>query len=262
MSSKQSLIHVNEVDLNVVERGTGSPSLVFLHYYGGTVRTWSSVIDDLSTTNRCVAIDFRGWGWSEKGSALDYDLDQLAADVLGVVEHLQLDPFIIVAHSMGGKVAQILAAQQPVGLQGLILLAPAPPAPLDSPPEFREMAIGNYTSREGAQRAIGLLAALPLTEAQQEQVIEDTLSSSYAAKRAWLEAGMIKDITGRTTKVTAPIRVLVGERDHVMPEEKLRPRFDPYYPQAEYVVIPGTGHLSPLEATPAVIDAIRTAPFL
>jgi hypothetical protein len=79
---KQSTLHVNGVDLNVTDQGKGSPALVFLHVWGGSSRIWSDTIDDLAKAHRCIALDFRGWGNSQKGP-IDYDLDTLASDVLG-----------------------------------------------------------------------------------------------------------------------------------------------------------------------------------
>jgi pimeloyl-ACP methyl ester carboxylesterase len=61
-----------------------------------------------------VAIDFRGWGLSDK-SASDYKLETLADDVIGVIADLGLKSFVLVGHSMGGKVAQLLAARGPKG---------------------------------------------------------------------------------------------------------------------------------------------------
>ncbi|USI73446.1 alpha/beta fold hydrolase [Sphingomonas morindae] len=261
MSSENRIVHVNGVDLNVAVRGEGSPVLVFLHYYGGSTRTWSGVIDDLSTTHRCLAIDFRGWGRSDKSSN-DYDLDTLASDVEAVLAHFGLDDFILLGHSMGGKVAQIVAARQPAGLKGLILVAPAPPGPLAVPPEQRAEIVRNYSTEEGVARAIGIMARLPLTHAQRAQIVEDTLASPPAAKRAWPEQGMQKDIRDRAARVRVPNRVVIGARDAVETEASLRAAFDQYYPGTDYVVIPDTGHLSPLEATAAVVRAIRTAPIL
>lgn len=81
MSFKQTLHHVNNVDLNVVEAGHGEPALVFLHYWGGSSRTWLPVIQHLSNTHRCMAIDFRGWGKASKHCD-DYSLEILASDAL------------------------------------------------------------------------------------------------------------------------------------------------------------------------------------
>ncbi len=97
MFCRQSNIRVNDIDINVVEAGTGSPSLVFLHYWGGSSRTWAPVMEGLSSTHRCVAIDFRGWGQSDK-TASDYRLETLAADVANVIEALGLKDFVIVGH--------------------------------------------------------------------------------------------------------------------------------------------------------------------
>jgi hypothetical protein len=45
------------VTLHVEEEGTGAPALVFLHYWGGSARTWTAVMDRLASTNRCVAVE-------------------------------------------------------------------------------------------------------------------------------------------------------------------------------------------------------------
>ena len=51
---------------------------------------------------------------------------------------------MLVGHSMGGKTAQLLAARRPKGLRGLVLVAPAPPAPVGVTPETRETLAHAY----------------------------------------------------------------------------------------------------------------------
>src|ERR1700744_6591341 len=157
MLSKQSRLQLNGVDLNLLEKTTGPPAVLFLHYWGGSARNWSDTIAALSRTNRCVALDFRGWGESGKGS-IDYSLDALAADVLAVVEQLALEDYILVGHSMGGKGAQIVAGTQPAGLERLVLVAPAPPTPLPTPRETRAQIRGCLDTREGVESIIPILA--------------------------------------------------------------------------------------------------------
>ncbi len=265
MFDKQSIHGVNGVDLNVVEAGEGSPALVFLHYWGGSSRTWAPVIDGLSKTNRCVAIDFRGWGQSSK-EATDYRLETLASDVVGIVDDLGLPEFIIVGHSMGGKVAQLVAAQKPAGLKRLILVAPAPPTTLDVPEEQRQGMIASYGSPAGAEKVIEILSPPQLSEASRkrimeyrQQIIEDTLCGSPGAKRAWPEQGMLEDITEQASKITVPVRIIVGSADTVETEASLRAAFGKAVPGTDFVVLPGVGHLAPLEATAEVVNAIRFA---
>jgi 3-oxoadipate enol-lactonase len=76
--------------------------------------------------------DQRGWGDSIATDGR-YDLATMADDVQGVVEALGLHRYVLVGHSMGGKVAQTVAARRPASLLGLVLVAPAPPTPMPVP---------------------------------------------------------------------------------------------------------------------------------
>jgi pimeloyl-ACP methyl ester carboxylesterase len=256
MDRHQRLIRVNKVDINVVEAGAGDLALVFLHYWGGSSRTWDPTIERLSQAHRCVAIDFRGWGLSDK-SASDYKLDTLADDVIGVIADLGLKSFVLVGHSMGGKVAQLLAARRPEGLKRLVLVAPAPPTALDVPEEQRRGIITVYQAREGVEVAIGRLTVLPLSKTHREQVIEDSLSGAPDAKRAWPEEGMIRDISNEASKILVPVHVIVGGADNVETESSLRAAFGGVLPATEFTVLPGVGHLAPLEAPAELAGAIK-----
>ncbi len=251
-------LSANGVDLNLVERGTVAPTLLFLHFWGGSSRTWASVIDKLSGEYRCIAVDFRGWGRSAKDVG-PYDLDTLAADVLALVAALGLEEFAIVGHSMGGKVAQLVAARRPAGLKQLILMAPAPPTPLHVPEDQRRQMLDSYQTREGAEMVVGILSALPLTQEQREQVMDDILVGSPDAKRVWTEEGMTQDIAAQASTIAVPIHVIVGSEDRIEEEASLRDAFGKVLPGASFAVIQGAGHLAPLEATAEVASAIREA---
>jgi pimeloyl-ACP methyl ester carboxylesterase len=258
MSDKQRIIHVNGVDLNIVDVGEGAPALVFLHYWGGSSRTWSHVIEHLSRINRCIAIDFRGWGQSTK-VADDHALETLASDVIAVVDELGLKEYVVIGHSMGGKVAQLVAARQPSGLKQLILYAPAPPNPLDVPEEVRKSFVALYQTRQGAETVISNLTPHPLSNVDREQIIDDTLCGSADAKRAWPERGMIEDIREKTSKITIPVHIIAGGDDPVEPEASLRDNFGKVLQGVEFTVIPGIGHVGPLEAPDKLAHAIRSA---
>jgi pimeloyl-ACP methyl ester carboxylesterase len=249
---------VNDVELNVVDIGEGTPALVFLHYWGGSSRTWAPVMERLVSTHRCVAIDFRGWGQSSK-EASDYGLHTLASDVIGVVEKLALKEFFILGHSMGGKVAQIVAARQPRGLRGLILFGPAPPVPMNVPEEQRNGYVGLYDSREGAEMVIRNLTPHSLPDAVREQIIEDSMRGSPGAKRAWPLDGMIADIRDEAAKIAVPVHIIAGGDDAVEPEVSLRAAFGKWVRDVSFVVLPGVGHIAPLEAPAKLADAIRSA---
>jgi pimeloyl-ACP methyl ester carboxylesterase len=92
---KMTSVTTEAVTLYVEEEGTGAPALLCLHYWGGSARTWTAVMDRLASTNRCVAIDQRGWGRSE-APASDYAIRDLADDALAVIAALELDDYLLV----------------------------------------------------------------------------------------------------------------------------------------------------------------------
>lgn len=176
-----------------------------------------------------------------------------------MVSQLGLGEFVIVGHSMGGKVAQMLGGRGLPGLRSLVLIAPAPPTPLPVPEEQRQGVLASHQAREGAEAVVGLLSACRLTDEQREQVVEDTLGGGTEAKRAWPEKGMIADISGEAARISVPVSVVVGSADTVESERSLRAAFAGVVPTAEFVVLPGVGHLAPLEAPAEVAAAIRVA---
>lgn len=251
-------IRSNGIELHVQQRGAGVPALVFLHYWGGSSRTWQHVIDALEEDFRTIAIDQRGWGQSDKPQS-GYALADLAADSLGVITALKLQRYILVGHSMGGKVAQLIASRRPDGLKGLVLVAPSPPSPLGLPADVRRAMVSAYATRESIATTVEqVLAPNGLCVADLEMVIEDSLSGAPAALEAWPLAASQEDITTLVPRIEVPTIVISGENDRVDPPDILRRELLPRIPQAQLHLLPGVGHLSPLEAPGAIANLTRT----
>jgi len=247
-------IHIDGINFRVYDSEEGNPVLFFIHYWGGSSQTWNLVLAELTAHFRCITMDLRGWGESDK-HATEYSLEAQADDVLAVIKSLELTTYTLVGHSMGGKIAQIIASRQPTGLQHLILVAPAPPTAMNVPLEQREMMLASYQSREGVEQAINILAKRPLSHHLREQIIIDTLQGAPDAKRAWTKRGMLTDISGTVGGINVPTTVVVGDKDQVEKEDVLRRELASRVKDCEVVVLAGVGHLSPLEA-PAELAAV------
>jgi len=248
---------VNGIRINIRERGKGTPSIVFLHYWGGSSRTWDGVIAELSEHHRCIATDHRGWGESDAPDT-GYRLADLADDAQGVIEALKLDHYVVVGHSMGGKAAQLLAARRPAGLRGLALVAPSPPSPTALAQDQREALLHSYDSPESIAYVIdNVLTARPLPQAQREQVIADSLRGAPQAKHAWPTAMMLEDIRPEVARIDVPTLVLAGEHDQVDTMMVLREQLLPHVTGARLQVLSGAGHLAMLETPRAVAQAIE-----
>lgn len=250
-------IESNGIELHVEQRGAGTPALVFLHYWGGSTRTWRHVINVLAPEFRTVAIDQRGWGQS--GAPVSgYALADMADDAQSAIETLGLERYILIGHSMGGKVSQLLASRGPRGLIGLVLVAPAPPSPMELPLDVRQGMVGAYASRQSIIATVEqVLAPEGLDPEDLETVIADSLAGAPAAREAWPLVTSQEDITAAVMAIDVPVMVLSGEHDRVDPPEVLRRELLPRIPQAQLYVLPGIGHLAPLQAPGDIAELVR-----
>lgn len=238
-------------------RAGEGPALVFLHYWGGAARTWDLVRDRLDGRDT-IAIDQRGWGRS-RALPGPYTLQQLADDVHVTIADAGISDYVLVGHSMGGKVAQLVASTRPDGLRGIVLVAPGPAKPAAMiTPEYQTALSHAYDSAESVAGARDhVLTASPLPDGWAEHIVTDSLSSATDDARAeWPLRGIAEDISDHTRRIDAPALVIGGEHDRVEPVDVLRTNLLPHLAGAEFVVLRATGHLIPLEAPEALADAI------
>ncbi len=246
---------VGEVTLYVEEKGAGSPSLVFLHYWGGTHRTWSKVTDELKKTFHTVAYDMRGWGQSGAAES-GYSLAALADEAAALIEQLGLKRYVLIGHSMGGKVAQLLASRRPAGLVALILVAPASPAPTRFPEEARQQQLHAYDNRQTVLQTIAFLSARTPEPAITEQIVEDSLSGVLEAKLAWPTGAILEDISSEMSQITVPTLVLAGEHDRLDSIEQHRREIIARISTAQLEIVYGSGHLIPIDEPSQLASAI------
>ncbi len=248
----------NGIDLHLLDTGptpgAAGPALVFLHYWGGSSLEWAEVVATLSPRHRCIALDARGAGDSE-APATGYGSADLADDVQGVVAALGLADFVLVGHSMGGKTAQVLAARRPAGLRGLVLVASAPPVPVIDDAQRAQMR-GAYASRESVEWVLdNVLASSPTSDAARDQAIVDALRLSPQATAGWIDAMSREDVSATVARIDVPVVAIAGELDRVDPLDVVRRHLLSHFAAPALHLLPGKGHLLPLEA-PAEVAAI------
>lgn len=253
----------------VGEENADKPTLVFLHYFGGSSRTWLPVLAALAPEFPCVAVDLRGSGESRlMDSTADvpaaYALDAMASDVAALVGEVGCRHYVLVGHSMGGKVALALAASPgcPPGLQAVALAAPSPPTPEPMPDTERARLLAAQGLEAGARETLSKITAQPLPAALLRMAVEDQLRVVPAAWRAWLEYGSRLDVSARIERIRVPVFLLAGEQDANITARLLRREIAERLPKdlaREPETVPGAAHLLPLEAPEAVAAFVRRA---
>lgn len=233
--------------------GPGRP-VVLLHGLAGHAGEWDAIARHLSTRHRVVAVDQRGHGASER---LPDDRSRAAyvADVVAVLDQLDLRMPVLIGQSLGGHAAMLTAAAHPDLIHALVLVEAGPGGPN---PHVQEKIGGwldswpnPFPSRQAAVDffgggAVGEGWAAGLEERDggwwprfDRDVMVDSLAEN-ARRSFWDE----------WTKIACPTLVVLGQSGIIPPQEiddMLRLR-----PDTTAVSIPGTGHDVHLERPDAL----------
>ena len=131
------------------------PSVILLHGFPGSTRTWQAVVPRLSAAGiRTAALEQRGYGPKARPRHVaDYRLSELGADVLALADRLGPGPVHLVGHDWGGIVAWHLAAREPSRWASLTVL---------STPHPRAYAAAALRSDQGVRSAYAVAFQLPV----------------------------------------------------------------------------------------------------
>ena len=112
---------LNGVVLHYTDEGVSDgESLVFINSLGSDLRIWDDVVARLAAHYRIVRYDKRGHGLSD-GTPAPYAMRDHSADLLALLDHLQMTRAVLIGISVGGMIAQYLAAWHPERVGGLVL---------------------------------------------------------------------------------------------------------------------------------------------
>ncbi len=229
-------------------------SLTFLalHYWAGAGHEFDQLAQLLRPDYRLLAPDLGGFG-AAPAPAGGFSVDAYADAVATFIEAEQLTRYVLVGHSMGGKIALALAARQPAGLAGLVLLSPSPPTPEPMTEAARQASLRAWGQPAAAEQTQRTITAHALPAATRRQIVADNLRSSQAAWEAWLLAGSREDISARMGRIGVPCAIVAGDQDAVMSPSVHGLETLPLLPaRTPLEIIGGAGHLLPYEAPEAV----------
>lgn len=248
--------------LNVDDRGDG-PAVVLLHGYPLNRTMWTELAERLAPRFRVVTPDLPGHGASGAPTAV-YEMDWMADSVLTTIDALGVEgPFVIGGLSMGGYVAQSMAVRHADRLRGLILMNTRAIGDTPEQAQAREQ-----TAAEVARTCdIGAIArtmiprllapALILNDSLLLTRVERMMLGTPPAGIAGALRGMAvrPDRTGDLPRITLPTLIVASDQDAIVPVAEAQ-AMAASLPDARLVVVPGVGHLSPLEAPEAVFQAV------
>lgn len=242
--------------LPVVEWGQGQPTLVFLHYFGGAAVSWQWVAQQLASEFRCVAIDLPGFGSTPP--LAEASLANYAQAVNQTLDTLAIaNNYLLIGHSMGGKLALQVALERDCLPQHIVLVAPSPPTQEPMPAAEKQRLLDHHPSREQAETTLHNATRQPLSDTQRSVALATHMAVAASAWRWWLLEGMTHSLADRLTNWQTPVTVLASEDDPVIPFDTMQTEVLQRIPRSHLVATAGVGHLLPLEAADWVAAQIR-----
>jgi pimeloyl-ACP methyl ester carboxylesterase len=100
-------------------RGSGSPGLVFVHGWSCDRSYWDAQVDHFAADHTVVTLDLAGHGQSGR-ERQSWTMEAFGEDVVAVVQALDIDPVILIGHSMGGPVILEAARRMPDRVVGVV----------------------------------------------------------------------------------------------------------------------------------------------
>ncbi|WBO68139.1 alpha/beta fold hydrolase [Streptomyces camelliae] len=226
--------------------------LVFVHGWTANRHRWDHQTAHFSERRRVIRLDLRGHG--ESSGAGVRTIAELAYDVLALLDHLQVERFALVGHSMGGMIAQTIALAHPARVERLVLVG-----------SIARMA---YSRGRGLLMAASTLVPFRLFVAAnirrafapghpREEIRAHIRASAgtprevvmtlYGAMRAF-------DVLDRAGEIRTPTLMVHGYHDVQLPVRQML-RMARVWPDA-VVRILDAGHELPLERPAELTDAL------
>jgi pimeloyl-ACP methyl ester carboxylesterase len=239
------------------------PVVVLLHGFPLTRKMWSAQKTSVGSMYRIIAPDLRGHGDSAAPEGV-YTMELMASDVIELLDALQItEPVVLGGHSMGGYVALALIARYPQRFRALMLMDTRSAA--DSPDAARnreELARAVESTGDTSHVVAAMLPKLFSEDTRTNHAdlippIRTAMQQTSARSVAGALRGMAQrpDRTAELGSITVPTLILVGAHDAITPVAEAE-TMATALPSAQLAIIPGAGHLAPLENAEAANRAI------
>lgn len=227
-----------------------APALLLLNGYAATGADWDPAFRGrLDEAFEVIAPDARGMGAAELGQE-EMTIELLAADALELLDARRVERATVAGWSMGGFVAQQIAAAAPERVSGLALLATDPGAEAEpaDPGVWARLTDHSGEPIEQARRLCGLLFPPAFGAAVFErfgQVLADARAAldpaALSAQEAAMDAWHASPGAERLAAIEAPTVVVAGSEDVVIPAANARLLADGI-DGARAEQLPGCGH--------------------
>lgn len=241
------------------EHGSGPP-VVMVHGLGYARWGWGPLAERLAERFRVITFDNRGIGESDVPPG-PYTASDMAGDLAAVIAAADAAPTHLVGTSLGGMVAQELAAMHPELVERLVLLSTTPGGSSAYPMPSETVELISTAADLDPEVALRRFVENALSPTAPAELVDRIYSLRLqhpphpAGWQAQAAAGTGYDSAGRHRRITVPTLVITGSADRVVDHRNSRLLAEEL-PNARLVVFEGRGHLLFWEDPAGVAEVI------
>ena len=246
--------------------GAGRPPLVILHGMLGSSRNWQTAGRELAANFHVHALDLRNHGDSPHAAEMTYAA--MVADVIDWLDAQGLKRVTLMGHSMGGKVAMLLACRHPERVARLIVVDIAPkdyfwPAHRQEFAAMNELDLANLQSRAAADKLFEArvggwaMRKFLLTNLAQDVDGRWRWTVNLPALTAALPA-MEANPLGAADRFAGPALFITGGKSRYV-ESGDQAAILAHFPAAQVEILSATGHNPHIEAREAFVALVNSA---
>jgi esterase len=248
--------------------GAGHPPLILLHGLLGSSRNWQTTGTDLADRFHVFALDLRNHGRSPHDPVMTYSA--MMDDVTGWMDAQAIPRASLLGHSMGGKVAMLLACRQPQRVERLIVVDIAPKSYLSAAhrAEFAAMNELNLAMlRSRAEAEMRFEARIP--DWAMRKFLTTNLEREEGGAGEWQWIVNLPVLTSSLAELektplipedvfAGPTHFITGGKSrYVQPDD--RKAIEAHFPGARVDIISTSGHNPHMEARPEFVAAVIKA---
>jgi len=250
METSMPAREVNGASIYYECEGRGPP-LLMIHGLGSSGDDWAFQREEFARHFTLVLPDLRGSGRSAKPPG-PYSIAQFAADLWALLDALGIESTHLLGFSLGGAVAQEMALTQPARVRKLVLCNALANYRTDTPRKWLEarlqVALVHFL---GLRRTATLIANRLFPHEDQapkrQRVIDVVGANPKAAYLSTIHALVGWSALERIRAIACPVLILAAEFDYTSLVDKRSEAA--HFPQMEFVVIEGSRHGTPFDAT-------------
>jgi pimeloyl-ACP methyl ester carboxylesterase len=266
-------VETSRIRMHVAEAGSGDP-LVLLHGWPQHWYAWRRVIPELSRHYRVLCPDLRGLGWSDAPSS-GYEKEELAADVLALLDALEIERVRLIGHDWGGTAGFLMCLHSPERVERYVMLNAAHPWLRVGPREviaswrlWYQAALslpwlGSWVLQRGSglvDLLFRLWSAGDVWSEEERRIFTERLQIPERARASALyyRTFLLRELPGlafgryRSQRLRTPTLVLFGTEDGVLRAHHLR-GFEGHVDDGRIELVPGVGHFIAEEAPETVV---------